>query len=384
MATHRPPRAARTVTGQQHVDVVVIGAGVIGLAVARRLAGAGLSIVIIEQEQEVGTATSARNSEVIHAGIYYRDTPLKAELCIAGRRALYDYCAARHVPHRRTGKLIIAFTPQEVPVLQSICADAIDVGVDDLVMLSSDEARALEPDLTCTAAVFSPSTGIIDSHGYMAALLADAEAAGALLARQTKVTRLLQSNNGWGICIEGTGEPVLCAQSVVIAAGHGAQTLAAQTEGMSASAIPPQHYARGHYFAYHGQQPFSHLIYPVPVPGGLGTHLTLDLAGRARFGPDVEWIDGVDYQFGADREHAFATAARRIWPALDPSRLHRDYCGIRPKLSAAGERAADFAIYGQSRHGLHGLVALYGIESPGLTASLAVADVVARELGVIN
>lgn len=372
-------------TNHNTVDVVVIGAGVIGLAIARRLAIAGRSVVITEQEAEIGTATSARNSEVIHAGIYYRDTPLKAQLCIAGRHALYAYCKARRIPHRRTGKLIVAFTPQEVPVLDRIRADAVDVGVDDLIMLSGDDARVLEPALLCAAALFSPSTGIIDSHSYMTALLADAEADGALLARWTKVTRLTQYNDShWGVHIEGAGEPIVFAEHIIIASGHGAQPLAKATQGMPASSIPPQHFARGHYFAYHGRHPFTRLIYPVPVPGGLGTHLTLDLAGHARFGPDVEWINGVDYRFGPDREQAFATAARRIWPGLDPSRLHPDYCGIRPKLSAAGESTADFSICGKSEHGLKGVVALYGMESPGLTASLAIADRVAHEFGIAN
>lgn len=372
-------------TERNTVDVVVVGAGVVGLAIARRLAAAGLGVIITEQEADFGTATSARNSEVIHAGIYYRDTPLKARLCIAGRRALYDYCAARHVPHRRMGKLIVAFTSQEVPILGRILADAIDVGVDDLIMLSSEEARRLEPGLHCSAALFSPSTGIIDSHSYMTALLADAEADGAVLARKTRATRLLQDNDGyWGICTDDEDEPIVFTRRVVIAAGHGAQALARNTQAMPQELIPAQHYARGHYFSYHGSHPFTRLIYPVPVPGGLGTHLTVDLAGRARFGPDVEWINDIDYTFGSGRELSFTEAARRIWPDLDPARLHPDYCGIRPKLSGPGESTADFLIHGLAQHGLQGLVALYGIESPGLTASLAIADLIADEFGVVD
>lgn len=370
-------------TGADTLDVVVIGAGVIGLAVARRLAMAGMSVVITEQEAGIGTATSARNSEVIHAGIYYRDTPLKARLCVAGRTALYEYCTARHVPHARTGKLIAAFGSGEIAVLDRIRADAVDAGVDDLVLLTAAQAREIEPALNCAAALLSPSTGIIDGHGYMTALLADAEADDAVLARRTSVTRLSRTGTGhWGVHIGGESVPAVVAARIVIAAGHGAQTLAAATQDMPPTAIPPQHYARGHYFAYHGAHPFSRLIYPVPVPGGLGTHLTLDLHGRARFGPDVEWVDGVDYRFGSGRAEAVIAAARRIWPGLDPARLQPDYCGIRPKLSAAGELAADFAIHGRRDHGLDGLVALYGIESPGITASLAIADAVAREFAV--
>ena len=380
MASHRTARAAFAMKAQNAVDVVVVGAGVVGLAIARRLSASGLSVVIIEQEAAIGTATSARNSEVIHAGIYYQDTPLKAQLCTAGRPALYEYCAARHVPHRRIGKLIVAATAQDLPILDRIQENAIDAGVDDLMLLSGDDSRRLEPALQCVAALLSPSTGIIDSHSYMMALLSDAEAYGALLALNTKVTSLSQHDDEhWSVHITGESDPVIFAERVVITAGHGSQALAAETEGLLKNTIPLQHYARGHYFAYHGRHPFTHLIYPVPVPGGLGTHLTLDLAGRARFGPDVEWIDGVDYAFGANRGDAFEAAARRIWPGLDPARLSPDYCGIRPKLSGPGDSTADFAIHGRDHHGLNNLVALYGIESPGLTASLAIADLVANK-----
>lgn len=363
------------------IDVLVVGAGVIGLAIARRLASAGLSTIVAERESSFGTVTSSRNSEVIHAGLYYDGTPLKAELCVAGRGLLYRYAEQRHVPHRRIGKLIVAFEPREEIALERIAASARNAGVTDLKWLSAAEVRALEPALHCSSALLSPSTGIIDSHAYMLTLLADAETAGAAFVPHTRVDRLTRTPAGnWAIHIEGEPRPVLSARRVVNAAGHGARALALNTEGLGADRVPDVHYARGNYFTYQGKVPFTRLIYPVPVPGGLGTHLTLDLAGAARFGPDVEWIDEIDHSVDPGRAHQFAAAARRIWPALDPERLAPGYCGIRPKLSRAGEPAADFAIRGPADHGAPDLVTLFGIESPGLTASLAIAELVARKL----
>jgi L-2-hydroxyglutarate oxidase LhgO len=364
-------------------DVVVIGAGVVGLAVARSMALAGLDVIILEAETSFGTETSSRNSEVIHAGIYYDGLPLKSSLCVAGRHMLYGYCAERDVPHRRIGKLIVAFTDQERGVLDKILADACAAGVNDLELLDGAEALAIEPELVCAWALRSPSTGIIDSHAYMLALLADAENAGASLVRRTHVSALSRHRDGdWLVFIEGEKNAVLSTRLVVNAAGHGACALAANTDGLDRRHVPSAHYARGSYFVYHGPVPFSHLIYPVPVPGGLGTHLTLDMTGSARFGPDVEWIDGLDYRVDPQRGERFKAAAGQIWPGLQPDLLQPGYCGIRPKLGGADAPPSDFEIQGPEAHGLAGLVALYGIESPGLTASLAIAEVVASRLGV--
>jgi|SRR5579859_1669269 len=367
------------------VDAVVVGAGVIGLAVARRLAQSGLSTLIVEADSSFGNGTSSRNSEVIHAGLYYNGLPLKAAYCVEGRRRLYRYCAERAIPHRKLGKLIVAFSEAEEQKLEAILSAGEAAGVDDLLWLSGREARAIEPALNCTAALLSPSTGIIDSHAYMLALLADAEAAGATLVKRTAITRLEQSAQGdWRISIEGESAPVLSSRFVVNAAGHGACALAARTEGLDARFVPEAHYARGTYFVYQGSAPFSRLIYPVPVAGGLGVHLTLDLSGSARFGPDVEWIDRLDYAINSDRAEEFRAAAKRIWPEIDAGRLQPGYCGIRPKLSGKAGPTHDFEIHGPALHGLPGLVGLYGIESPGLTASLAIADNVAAQLGLFD
>ncbi|SNS93819.1 L-2-hydroxyglutarate oxidase LhgO [Sphingomonas laterariae] len=362
------------------VDAVVVGAGVIGLAVGRALARAGLETLILDSEPHFGSATSARNSEVIHAGLYYRTTPLKAALCTRGRQLLYAYCRDRGVPHSRLGKLIFAAEPAQSTVLDEIAGAGAAAGVDDLVRLGASEAKRIEPQLRCHEAILSPSTGIIDSHAYMQALLGDAEDHGARFVARTRVTALSRTPAGWGVHIEGEAAPAVVAGRVVNAAGLEAHKLAAATDGM-AGHVPIVRYARGVYFDY-GRVPFDRLIYPVPVPGGLGTHLTLDLAGRARFGPDVEWIDTVDYTVDPARGAAFLAAARRIWPEIDPARLVPGYAGIRPKLSGPGEPAADFAIIGPEQHGQDGLVALFGIESPGLTASLAIAEHVTTQLDV--
>ena len=366
-------------------DVVVIGAGVIGLAIARQMALAGLDVMILEAETAIGTGTSSRNSEVIHAGLYYEGLPLKSSLCVAGRRMLYDYCARRGVPHQRIGKLIVAFTDDELSTLDAILRQGRAAGVDDLEMLDRGRVMAMEPELACASALYSPSTGILDSHAYMLALLTDAEAAGAQLVKRTHVSALSHGRAGdWLVFIDGERDAVVSARFVVNAAGHGACELARKIEGLNPQCVPGRYFARGSYFIYHGRIPFSHLIYPVPVPGGLGTHLTLDMSGRARFGPDVEWIDTLDYRVDPDRADRFRAAAARFWPGFQPDLLHPDYCGIRPKLGGADAPASDFQIQGPDDHGLAGLVGLYGIESPGLTASLAIAEVVAARLGVVR
>lgn len=364
------------------MDAVVIGAGVVGLAIARELALAGHETLILESEAQFGTGTSARNSEVIHAGIYYPVGSLKASLCVRGRTRLYPFCEERGVEHRRCGKLIFAANPSQVAALDAIVKTAEGAGVHDLRRLTSAEVRAIEPTLDCTQALLSPSTGIIDSHGFMLALLAEAEANGATLVCDAQVTRVSRRDGQWGVHIDGDDEPAVVVPILVNAAGLAAQKIAGVTEGLDPGTVPPLYLARGVYFSYSGGSPFRHLIYPVPEPGGLGTHLTLDLAGQIRFGPDVEWIDDVSYAVDPSRHGKFFAAARLIWPDIEPDKLRPGFAGIRPKLSGPGEPAADFAILGEEDHGAEGLVNLFGIESPGLTASLAIAELVLSKLDV--
>lgn len=358
---------------QDHVDVLVVGAGVVGLAVARALALAGMDVVIAERAAQPGMETSSRNSEVIHAGIYYTPGSLKARLCIEGRDALYAFCAERGVAHRRCGKFIVATAPSQVAGLDAILANARASGVDDLQWIDGAQVRREEPDILCERAIHSPSTGIIDSHGYMMALLGEAEAHGALLACQTDVTAIRRAGSNWAVHIDGGDDPVLLARTIVNCAGLWASTVAGLVEGMDAAHVPVTRYAKGCYFSYAGATRFRHLIYPVPEPGGLGTHLTLDMAGGARFGPDVEWVDDLDYEVPAAGHSRFLAAVRAFWPGVDPDRLQPAYAGIRPKISGPGEPAADFALCGPDTHGLPGIFNLFGIESPGLTASLAIA-----------
>ena len=358
----------------------MIGAGVVGLAVARALALAGQAPLVIEREAGIGMITSSRNSEVIHAGIYYPPGSLKARLCIAGRDALYAYCRDRGVPFARTGKIIFAAGEEQVAALDAIRRNAIACGVGDLVELAAADIRRLEPALGVHAAILSPSTGIIDSRALMLALQGEAEANGAQVAFQTAVARIERRNGLWQVWIEGEDEPVVETPILVNAAGHDAPVLAGRLAELARAHVPARYFARGCYFTYTGRTPFSHLIYPIPEPGGLGVHLTLDLAGQARFGPNVQWVEGLEYAVPADLKGQFVTAARRIWPELEADRLQPGYSGIRPKISGPGEPAADFRIDGPAVHGLPGLVNLFGIESPGLTASLAIADRVVAEL----
>jgi len=358
------------------VDTAVIGAGAIGLAAARALALAGREVVVLEKEFAIGTGTSSRNSEVIHAGIYYAPGSLKAKLCVAGRRALYPFLAGRGIPHRRCGKLIVATEAGQIGALEKLHKQASANGVDDLRMLSMIEARDREPQLECIAALESPSTGILDSHALMLALRGDAEQGGAAFAFRSPV--LGGNLESGGIELEvGGAEPMrLLARRVVNCAGLHAQDLARAIRGFPAERIPPSHYCKGNYFSLSGRSPFSRLIYPAPESAGLGVHLTLDLAGQARFGPDVEWIERIDYDVDARRADGFYEAIRRYWPGLKDGALQPAYCGIRPKLHPRGEAARDFMIQGPAEHGVPGMVNLFGIESPGLTASLAVGDLV--------
>ena len=365
----------------ERVDAVVVGAGVAGLAVARAFALAGREVIVLERESTIGTGTSSRNSEVIHAGIYYSPGTLKAKLCVAGRLALYPFLAERGIPHRRCGKLIVATDPGQLAGLEKLHAQARSNGVDDLRMLAAREARALEPQLVCVAALESPSTGIVDSHAFMLGLRGEAEAHGAAIAFRSPLLAGHVRNGAIELEVGGQ-EPVrLLARAVVNSAGLFAQDVARSIEGFPAERIPPTYYCKGNYFSLSGRSPFSRLVYPAPEAAGLGVHLTLDLAGQARFGPDVEWIERIDYDVDPGRAEVFYKAIRGYWPGLPDGALQPAYSGIRPKLQARGEASRDFLLQGPSDHGVAGLVNLFGIESPGLTASLAIGDAVLELLG---
>ena len=360
----------------EHIDCVVVGAGVIGLAIARALALAGREVLLLEAESAIGTQTSARNSEVIHAGIYYAPGSLKARMCVQGKALLYAYCAERGVAHRACGKLIVASDTAQVAALQVIEARAKANGVHDLLRLTRTQAQALEPALECVAALHSPSTGIIDSHAVMLSLLGDLEAAGGVLALNSPLAQAECAPGALDlIASDGTH---LRARSVVNAAGLHAPALAARFAGLPSQLVPTPYFAKGSYFSLAGRSPFSHLIYPVPEAAGLGVHLTLDLGGRARFGPDVQWVDGPnDLQVDPQRGEAFYGEVRKYWPALADGALLPAYAGIRPKISGPGKPAADFCIQGPQDHGVPGLVNLFGMESPGLTSCLAIGAHVA-------
>lgn len=366
----------------EQVDAVVIGAGVIGLAVARRLALAGLDTIVLEATGAIGTETSARNSEVIHAGLYYPNNSLKARLCVIGKQMLYGYCHARGIGHRRCGKLIVAADQAEAAVLADIDAGARANGVTDLRLLSAAEARTLEPALTCAAALLSPSTGIVDSHGLMLALLGDAEAAGAMIAFHSPVAAGRVGAGGLTVETAGPTPMALGCRVLVNAAGLDAPAVAARFDGLPADDLPRTWLAKGSYFTLAGRIPFRHLIYPVPCDGGLGVHLTIDLAGQARFGPDVEAVETRDYRVDPRRGDRFYAAVRRYWPGLPDAALLPGYAGIRPRITPPGVPLADFRIDGPETHGIGGLVNLFGIESPGLTSVLALADVVGTRLGL--
>jgi len=363
----------------ESVDAIVIGAGVIGLAVARELARGGREVVILEAEDAIGTHTSSRNSEVIHAGIYYPKESLKARSCVAGKELLYEYCVAHGVPHRRSGKLIVASENSQMGELEQIQRKAHANGVTDVVWMTRDQALALEPALACVAALYSPSTGIIDSHALMLAYLGDAEDRGAMLALKSPLVNASVQADGFTLRVDGA-EPIK-TRVLVNSAGLRAPSVARRIEGFSETLVPGEFYAKGNYYSLRAKSPFSRLVYPVPEPGGLGVHVTLDLAGQARFGPDVEWIERIDYNVDPRRAERFYAAIRRYWPALPDGALAPGYSGIRPKTAGPGEPAPDFAVQGPRVHGVPGLVHLFGIESPGLTSSLALAALVLEELG---
>jgi L-2-hydroxyglutarate oxidase LhgO len=363
-------------------DVIVIGAGVVGLAAARELARSGREVIILEKEGAIGTGISSRNSEVIHAGIYYPPGSLRARLCVRGRALLYDFARDHGVGHRRIGKLLVATSPGQERSLAALRRTAEANGVSDLEELSPAKARSLEPDVACSAALLSPSTGIIDAHGLMLALQGDAEAHGAAIALRTQARSIaLRPDGTFSVATAGEESTTITCRRLVLAAGlHG--TALAQTLAFAGAYQPPgTHLARGRYYMLSGRSPFARLVYPMPEGAWLGTHLTLDLAGRARFGPDLEWIETIDYRFDRAAEARFYAEIRRYWPGLPDGALEPGYTGIRPKIYREGQPPADFAVHGAGQHGIERLVLLFGIESPGLTSSLAIAEEIARQLG---
>jgi L-2-hydroxyglutarate oxidase LhgO len=369
----------------EKVDAVVIGAGVIGLAIARELSLNGREVIIVESEKMIGSVTSARNSGVIHAGIYYKQGSSKARYCVRGRELLYLYTGRRNIPFKKCGKLIVATYDSEKEKLKEIQCNAEKNNVNDLRLITADEAQHIEPQLSCVAALHSPSTGIIDVHAYLLALLTDCEMAGGILALQNTVTSGEVTNNGTILEFDDPAQTRIIASIVVNAAGTQSQSIAKKLKGFPKHTIPPQYLAKGNYFSISGPMPFSQLIYPVPVPGGLGAHFTMNMANNSLFGPDVEWLDSddqknINYTVDESRSKNFYDSVRRYWPNVDNHELMPAYAGIRSKLSKQGEPDSDFLIHTQQHHGVSGLVNLYGIESPGITSSLAIAEDVTEKL----
>lgn len=357
-----------------HAECVVVGAGVVGLAIARVLARAGMQVLVLEAAAGLAAGTSGRGSGVIHAGLYYPEGSLKARCCVAGKQALYAYAAAHGVPHRRLGKLVVATRAEEESRLVALLEGAACNGVDDLTLLDTNAARDLEPELRCRAAVLSPSTGVIDVKALLGTLQADAEEFGAVAAFRATLDRAEPTTGGFILGVGGAAPMRLGCRILVNAAGHGAPAVARAVEGLSPHHVPTGFFAKGSYFRLVGRAPFGRLIYPLPVPGGIGIHLTLDPAGRTRFGPDVEWVDHLDFAVDPDRAPLFYTDIRRWWPGLPDNSLLPDGAGVRPKLGPPSAPARDFVIEGPAEHGVAGLVNLFGIESPGVTAALAIAD----------
>lgn len=366
----------------ERVDCVVIGAGVVGLAVAREMALQGRETILLERENAFGTISSARNSEVIHAGIYYPKGSLKAKLCVEGNRMLYEYCRTHQVATQAYGKLIVASDDSQLDDLQAILYKAQNNQVPDIRIISGEEAKALEPQLHCSAAILSASTGIVDSHGYMLSLLGGFEDAGGMVAYQSPLisAKALGANaeNGFALEIGGADGMQIQTKLLINCAGLSAPSIAQKIEGLSSTQVPKAYFAKGNYFSLSGKSPFSHLIYPIPEPGGLGVHLTLDMGGQAKFGPDVEWLDiesenQIDYTVNPKRSEGFYEAVRRYWPGLKDGSLQPDYSGVRAKIVPPNAPAGDFCFNGPAEHGLQGLFNLYGFESPGLTSSLAIA-----------
>ncbi|MBV6827138.1 NAD(P)/FAD-dependent oxidoreductase [Pseudomonas sp. PD9R] len=362
------------------IDSVVVGAGVVGLAVARALALSGREVIVVEAGEGIGVGISSRNSEVIHAGIYYPGGSLKAQLCVEGKQRLYAYCDERGVDYQRLGKLIVATDDAQRAALQGLLEQGRRNGVDDLQWLEADQARELEPALSCVAALWSPSTGIVDSHGLMLALQGDAEACGASLVFHTPLLSARCIEQGFELHMSGAEPMSLTCRELINCAGLSAPQVASRIEGLPAQHIPQAHLCKGSYFSLSGRAPFRHLVYPAPESAGLGVHMTLDLGGQARFGPDVEWVDAIDYVVDPHRAEGFYEAIRRYWPGLPEGSLQPAYSGIRPKITDPTEPAADFRLSGPKEHGVPGLVNLFGIESPGLTSCLALAERVTDSL----
>ena len=366
----------------ERVDCVVIGAGVVGLAIAREMALQGRETILLERENAFGTISSARNSEVIHAGIYYPKDSLKAKLCVEGNRLLYEYCRSHQVATQPYGKLIVASDESQLNDLQAILYKAQNNGVPNIKLISGDEAKVLESNLKCAAAILSSSTGIVDSHGYMLSLLGGFEDAGGMVAYQSPLISAkpigANAENGFELEIGGPDGMQLQTQLLINCAGMSAPAVAQKIIGLSSDFIPKAYFAKGNYFSLTGKSPFKHLIYPIPEPGGLGVHLTLDMGGQAKFGPDVEWLDidqegQIDYTVNPKRGEGFYEAVRRYWPELKDGALQPDYSGVRAKIVPQNAPAGDFCFSGPAEHRLKGLFNLYGFESPGLTSSLAIA-----------
>jgi L-2-hydroxyglutarate oxidase LhgO len=366
----------------ERIDCAVIGGGVVGLAIARKLAMSGREVVVLEAEEHFGTHTSSRNSEVMHAGIYYSTGSLKAKLCYAGRNALYQYCAEHAVNHRRIGKVIVACDESELAGLEKYRTQAEINGCDDLALLSGAELAQMEPSVRCVAGFLSPSTGIIDAHGLMLAYIGDMEAHGGALALASPVVSGEVTGDGILLQVGGAEPMSLLCRTVINSAGFHAQAVSRSIAGVPAESIPGTWYAIGHYYTLSRKAPFNRLIYPVARQDWLGVHVTIDLGGQVKFGPDFAWIDRIDYRFDDSEQHeqAFYTAIRRYYPGLEDGALQPGYTGIRPKIHGPGEPAPDFVIQGPRDHGVQGLVSLYGIESPGLTSSLAIGDYVSQLL----
>ena len=362
------------------VETIVVGAGVVGLAVAHTLALAGRQVVVLEQHELIGSETSSRNSEVIHAGIYYPPGSLRASLCVRGKQLIYQFCAENNVPHARCGKLLVATHEDQLPKLAAIRATAAKNGVEDLEFLAAKAVKALEPELACVAALLSPSTGIIDSHALMLALEGHLEANGGSVILRCPVETIVRERGIYRLATAGAAAGEITCNELVLSAGLHASQLARSLQFANTYRPPETYYAKGQYYALSGRSPFKRHIYPMPEGAWLGLHATVDIGGRCKFGPDIEWTPGIDYSFQPEKLDKFLNFIRGYYPGLDAERLHADYTGVRPKLYRQGEPAADFAIHGPNRHGLPGLVGLFGIESPGLTAALAIGERVALEL----
>ena len=360
----------------EQLDCVVIGAGAVGLAIARSLARAGRDVVVLEREDRIGMHSSSRNSEVIHAGLYYPEDSLKANLCVAGKEMIYAYCDEHGIPGKRIGKLVVATSDSELERLHAIQEQATRNGV-EVQEMTHEQVRELEPAVTCQFALLSPSTGIIDSHAYMLALRGDIEAHGGVVVCNSEVTEVAVFNDGFHLRLSDGDEKFAC-NVLINSAGHNAQEIA---ELIAPKDAPTRYLAKGQYYAYQGTSPFNHLIYPVPIDGGLGIHASNDMGGSARFGPDVAWVDNVNYDFDESRKADFVKAIRCYFPDLDEDKLSSAYTGVRPKISGPGEPSADFLIQGEEAHGVRGLVNLFGIDSPGLTSSLAIGEYIKSMLG---